>query len=261
MATHYEYKYYKNDSVPLHIIRTHASNIVLRNLYKDFGETKHLAAAGYVGVNGCWFNADRYLSDGTIYTVGNKALLNIAVQDGEPLGISAEDASEKSGATNGRCGRGAIAWNTAWVYSYEELADYNTLDSSFKQEGAWIQGGIALRLGYSNWLATASAQYADSTYFSENAYRTAMVSDHSNCKIHLIVADKKVTPAVFRAAIQEYLGITDSDADHYSYRGIMLDGGNSSTMAVTVDSKQYVYPSNLLRRELTQVVTMKNTNS
>lgn len=244
MATNHSYKTGTYGGVDLHVITTAASNIKLLNLRQTDGGLKVLRNTSHYGVNGGWYNMSTDLK-----------LLNIAMQDGQPVGPSTQ------GNTND-VGMGAVAWNGTQVSAYTQAMSASDI-SGISGTGTWIQGGIALWIGYQGWEQKVKDQWAG-TYLTGTACRTAMVGKLGYNQVDLFVTVEKVTFAAFRSAVQAFYGITsDSAQANNSHQGIMLDGSYSSQMRAKNSSNTTVNvalsDSSGSYRPIAQLVTLKST--
>lgn len=255
----YTYTYYPNGICALHIIKTAASNIKLTTLNTaEDGENpldvmKTLAQTNYIGVNGGFFLSDITSIGGTPRP---QQLVNIATQDGNVVGPSWE-------GTNNGTGTGAVGWNGSQLSCYTNVTSKNNISFS-GNPGTWVQGGIALWLGYSQWRTKVDAQkgdkeyLVDEDYLTEGSSRTAMIAQMNTNEVYLIMTTGAPTFAEFRTAVQLYFGINDGAQANNSIQGVMLDGGISSQMRV----KDGAYIQNLPllgNRKLAQLVVLKNT--
>lgn len=232
------------------IIQTNASNIKLLNLRSVSPyTTKKLRGSAYLGINGAWFDAGETA----------KTILNIAMQDGVAVGPGPAE-----GLNNG-VGSGAVAWNGSQLSVYTNKT--TAVNAGFPMNsGSWVQGGIALWLGYNQWLSMVSAQSGSSTYLTGSDRRTALIANMSTQKVYLISTPNAVTFATFRSAIQAMFGFSDGAQANQTLQGIMLDGGRSSQLRAksannsVVDIPAADVPGELICRELTQLITLKNAN-
>ena len=241
------YTYTASNKVVLHVVTTPPKTIKLLNYMKK----GTLTSSTYYGINGGWFNMVTGLSD--------KRVLNIAMQDGEPVGPEdtiKQDGVIQDGSTN--CvGRAAIAYNGGTINYYQSVRTADEIPN-IKGAGRWAQGGVALNLGKTNW--TADVEEANCAV-ATSAW-TAMVADMRsyNRVIYLIVAkDPKngnnLTPRMFRTAIEEMLNIVDGDIASATYKGILLDGSDSSQMRALDPSDNVVTFGGSSGRALCQIIT------
>ena len=256
MAVNYEYFYMNYELVPerldaIHVLRTPASNIKLKNYNKNNDRNlQKILDAGDYGVNGAFFNAG---DDADL------AILMIAMQDGNPVGPG------NQGMNNGNtmCKSG-IGWNGTNLLGYQgSLSSANTTGSHFSSSGTWLQGGIGLYLGNGNWKNLMQSEFADQDYYVESNLRTALVARLDDKKVDLIVSEFACTVADFREMIERYTGIAAYPTASSRFYGIMLDGGRSSQMVVKKDDGSVIEApealvTNLVMRKVAQVITLKN---
>lgn len=246
MPTQYEYitKTSKN-GIKLHIMKTNASNIMLRNLKCEHNLFDRI----YFGINGGFFS---WTKNGNRYRV-----LNLAKCDGAVVGPNSDD-----GISNGWLGGGVIYWDGKYLKC---LTGEPTIEASeipgTKDTGTWAQGG------YSMWLGDKKAkersleevnnddQYG---YLSNSAKgRTALVADLTYKKVYLIVTPSSNTFTTFKQAIEEYLNITEGDTASSRYKGIMLDGSGSSQMKAKNSSGDVVEIRGD-ERNLCEIIALRN---
>lgn len=238
----YEYDSSRN----LHVITTAASNIKLINFAPNDSK---IEPSGYCGVNGTFFDS---------------GIVSIAVQDGATV------SNMNRGFWNGT-GKGGIGWNgtsVEWFQFLEDARPKYAAGEAYAMTNTWLQGGIALWLGYSDWrtkydeqATTPSAVESLYEYVTEPRPRTAMVANLLTNTIELIVCTNNIHLENFRAAIQSRYGISDGAAHSTTYQAILLDGG-ISTQLVAKDSETGVAvvaaAANL--RAVKQIVSLKNFN-
>lgn len=235
----------------LHVITTRASNIKLLN-QRVVSKQQTMKASGYCGINGAWFNLG-----------GNQAILNIAVQDGKCVGPGTQ------GTANEDVGSCIIAWDGSSAHFYSGALNATPMlsqGSAYLKAGTWIQGGIGLWLGYSDWLSLYRDQDSGASmayYNGGSARRTGLIaglSGQSAGMVKLVVSANALTVNGFRAAIQAYLGISDGPQMNGVYQALMLDGGGSSEMvAKNALGQTIVFPANQ-ERGIPEIITLKDPN-
>ena len=128
--------------------------------------------------------------------------------------------------------------------------DYRDVPSVKGNSQAWAQGGVAMSLGNRNWKDKAEKPLRSVTTSNENL--SALVVKGVSDSVWLIAGAGPCTHTLFRTAIQDYLGITDSPStDNYTYHGIFLDGGGSTQFVCAEKSITTT-------RKLCQVITLKS---
>ena len=235
----------------LHIITTHANNICLLN-QRVVSKQQTMKASGYCGINGAWFNF------GT-----DQAILNIAVQNGKCVGPGTQ------GIANEDTGSCIIAWDGSSAHFYSGALNATPMlaqGSLYLKAGTWIQGGIGLWLGYSDWLSMYRAQDSGaSAYYYDigGARRTGLIaclSGQNAGTVKLVVSANALTVRAFRTAMQAYLGITDGPQMNGVYQALMLDGGGSSEMvAKNALGQTVVFPADQVRG-IPEIITLTNPN-
>lgn len=221
MATNHNYKTGTYNGILLHMIRTRASNITLKNLRCN----KNLKQSGYYGVNGGFFNF-------ATASVNPRRVISLAKIDGAVVGPNAND-----GNSNNWNGGGIIVWNGRQLSALFNKPNTDAANiAGTSAVGTWAQGGISLWLGYSNYnSAVATGNGGARPVQAQNgidAARTALVADMDTNYVYLIVTVDACDYKNLRQAIQEYFGITDGSAVNSRYAGIMLDGSGSTQMKV-----------------------------
>ena len=220
MATNHNYKTGTYNGILLHMIRTRASNITLKNLrcYKNLKES------GYYGVNGGFFNWPG--------STNGRRVISLAKVDGHVVGPNAND-----GNSNNWNGGGIIVWNGRQLSALFNKPSTDAANiAGTSAVGTWAQGGISLWLGYSDYdTAVASGNGGEKpaqAYDDGVAARTALVADMNINYVYLIATENACNYKNFRKAIQEYFDITDGGKVNSRYAGVMLDGGGSTQMKV-----------------------------
>lgn len=246
MAENHYYKTGTYNGLLLHMIRTKASNITLKNLRCK----QSLKESGYYGVNGGFFNLPSSPKN-------PGRVISLAKIDGDVVG-----PDEKDGNSNNWNGGGIIVWNGRQLSALfnEPNTDASDIPGT-SARGTWAQGGISFWLGYSDYYdavetgngGTRPAQTSDGNLRA----RTAMVADMDTNYVYLIVTENECNYKAFRKAIQEYFDITDGSRVDSRYAGIMLDGGGSTQMKVNRSNGQDV---ELLGdgRDIAEVIVLKD---
>ena len=178
---------------------------------------KTLPESGEYGINASWFAID-----------GDKHIMNLAYQNGERQGSILDDVQVVEGViTDGftnSVGKSAI-FRANGVLGFS--SNIVNSSSSLVSNSTWLQGGINLFLGDSDW-STKFNNEGGSAYLSP-AKRSAMVADLMNDKVYLFAVTQNISPSTFRTAIMKRLSIQEGNTA-YKYFGIMLDGGGSTQM-------------------------------
>lgn len=210
-------------SVTLYEISTRSSNIKVMSFARKTGQNKlvkTLSASGEYGINASWFDIN-----------GDKHIMNLAYQNGVRQGSILNDADVHEingvlpdGFTNS-VGKSAI-FRANGVLGFS--SNIVNSSSSLVSNSTWLQGGINLFLGDSDW-STKFNNEGGSAYLSP-AKRSAMVADLMNDKVYLFAVTQNISPSTFRTAIMKRLSIQEGNTA-YKYFGIMLDGGGSTQMA------------------------------
>ena len=210
-------------SVTLYEISTRSSNIKVMSFARKHNQAKMvktLPESGEYGINASWFAIDGY-----------KHIMNLAYQNGERQGSILDDSKVQvvegvitDGFTNS-VGKSAI-FRANGVLGFS--SNIVNSSSSLVSNSTWLQGGINLFLGDSDW-STKFNNEGGSAYLSP-AKRSAMVADLMNDKVYLFAVTQNISPSTFRTAIMKRLSIQEGNTA-YKYFGIMLDGGGSTQMA------------------------------
>ncbi len=210
-------------SVTLYEISTRSSNIKVMSFARKHNQAKMvktLPESGEYGINASWFAID-----------GDKHIMNLAYQNGERQGSILDDSKVQvvegvitDGFTNS-VGKSAI-FRANGVLGFS--SNIVNSSSSLVSNSTWLQGGINLFLGDSDW-STKFNNEGGSAYLSP-AKRSAMVADLMNDKVYLFAVTQNISPSTFRTAIMKRLSIQEGNTA-YKYFGIMLDGGGSTQMA------------------------------
>lgn len=249
MANNHTYIETTYNGLTLHMIRTDASNITLKNLrcYKN------LKQSGYYGINGGFFNLANAPTN-------PRRVISLAKVDGDVVGPNAND-----GNSNNWCGGGIIVWNGTKLSALFNNPVTDAADiSGTSKAGTWAQGGISLWLGYSDyWNAVATGNGGtrpEQVLRSIKKARTGLVADMNRNHVYLIVTADKCNYDNFRAAIQGYFSITDGSAVNARYAGLMLDGSGSSQLRITRSTATDVeiWGDESDKRYLAEVIVLKD---
>lgn len=212
-------------SVTLYEISTRANNIKIMSFSRATGgdkTAKTISASGEYGINASWFARN---------VEEDKHIMNLAYQNGIRQGYFLKDeevpvigGTVTDGFTNS-VGKSAIFLANG-ALGFTSSIEFSS--SSLVKNSTWLQGGINLFLGESNW-SDKFAIESEGEYDSP-ANRSAMVADLVNDKVYLFAVAQIVSPETFRDAIMKRLSIQDGVTTN-KYHGIMLDGGGSTQMA------------------------------
>lgn len=255
MITNHTYESYYYSGNYYHFLTTDASNIKLANLRAEYGANKTIAETVYLGINASFFNMVAGTTSGIQSDLG--AILNIAVFNG--VRMSTLIADNYNAGTINRIGRGAIGWDGAEL-QYHSNITYASEASYSGNYGTWIQGGIALWLGYSDWETKFREQGGASMYLTGTAYRSAMIADVTTNRVILAVSPNATTTEVFRSAIEDYLGIFDTSVENSVYKAIMLDGSYSSQMVAKRATGADVRVPDPAERAIPQIIALRSNN-
>ncbi len=248
MATHHTHHSGTYAGKKIDVLTTQASNVCLYNL----SGKKTLTDSSYYGINGGFFSTNP---------------ISLAISDGT---VISED--------NGWAGACIITWNGIYFEKFQPAQELSAATrKTLNESGTWAQGGIAMRLGNTEWFAKALSdidQTEDSIksrddlidIYKNSRQRTALVVDTVSRNVFMFVTGMVVkngsyvsetcSLAGMRAAIQEYLGIKDVRAtDNTRYYGMFLDGGGSTQMKYRDGSKTTVIGGS---RKLYQIVALRN---
>ena len=93
-----------------------------------------------------------------------------------------------------------------------------------------------MHFGNSNW-STSDNWYFDYTPTSLSTKRTAMVANTRTNELYLVIAVSNTNKSIvdFRNALKSHFGFSDSNNGSSDYVGLMLDGGESSSMRAMVN--------------------------
>ena len=208
---------------PMYIYDTPSTNIKLRTL----DQQKNLLESSYYGINGGWFNL------GESGEIG-RGLLNVTYCDGAPVGSASYGTPPRDGTaqTVGDAVIFCCGYNAQLSEEKVNIADgESALDiAGITHASSWAQGGIALSLGKQNW----SNRRDVSPNHAANGW-SAMVADCTTSTVYLIAVrdpgnKNTITQQNIRDAITEYFGITEGSTVNSRYKGILLDGSDSTQM-------------------------------
>lgn len=222
MAKNHVYIKTTYNGLTLHMIRTDASNITLKNLRCS----KNLKQSGYYGVNGGFFNVASAPKN-------PRRVISLAKVDGDVVGPNAND-----GNSNNWNGGGIIVWNGKKLSALFNKPNTDAANiSGTSKVGTWAQGGISLWLGYTDYSSAVATGNGgtrpEQSLDTSSSARTAMVADMDRNYVYLIVTENNCNYENLRTAIQGYFSITDGSAVNTRYAGLMLDGGGSSQLRIT----------------------------
>lgn len=207
------------NGITLHVIETSPANIILKNIKRTA-----VRNSGEFGINGAFFSMG--VSDYLFY--------NIATNDGVAVGPDGSGEANGSGSSS-KVGRAALVFHNNMLKLIDPAERAATVQAQLGNPIAkWMQGGINLDLGNSNWKNNWYFDYGPS---STSTGRTAMVANTNTNKVYLIIGISTSAKSIeaFRSALQGYFDITDSANGTSIYKGIMLDGGGSSSMRAMVN--------------------------
>jgi len=204
----------------LHIIETAPSNITLKNIQRTAVKN-----SGQYGVNGAFFTTNGPSNDYVFY--------NVATENGVALGPHSSGEANGSGGAS-KVGRGVIAYHNDALKMFDPAIRANETQALLGSTTAtWMQGGVGMFLGDSNW-KNSDKWYFDLAPSSVSSKRTAMVVNTSTKKVFLIVGlttdGSSKSIEAFRNALKTHFGISDSANGTSVFKGLLLDGGESSSM-------------------------------
>ena len=237
---------------PMYIYDTPSTNIKLRTL----DQQQNLINSPYYGINGGWFNLGE---EGEL----GRALLNVTYCDGQPVGSATYGKPPRDGTAQ------TVGDAVIFCYGYnaqlsEEKVNDRDGESARDIEGithasSWAQGGIALSLGKQNWY---NRRDVDPNRVA-NGW-SAMVADCTTSTVYLIAVrdpgnKNTITQQNIRDAITEYFGIAEGSTVNSRYKGILLDGGDSTQMKFR---NNYGNDTKLSGpyRALCGIITLRNPN-
>lgn len=246
MATNHTYRTGTYNGILLHMLRTHASNITLKNLRCE----KTLKESGYYGCNGGFFNFPNSATN-------PKRVISLAKVNGGVVGPNSNDGNQ-----NNYTGGGVILWNgNSLVCLFSRPDDDASTMPNTSAYGTWAQGGISFWLGYKDFYNAAINEVGykpDQMVERSTAKRTAMIADLDTDNVYLIATENECDYIDFRAAIQSAFDITDGNSTNSRYKGIMLDGGGSTQFRANRSNGADV--TIVQSRKLAEVIVLRNSN-
>ena len=246
MAKNHNYKTGTYNNLLLHMIRTKASNITLKNLRCK----QSLKASGYYGVNGGFFNF-------STASTNPRRVISLAKVDGAVVGPNPND-----GNSNNWNGGGIIVWNGKQLSALFNKPNTDAADiAGTSTAGTWAQGGISLWLGYSDYntaVATGNGGTRPAqTQNNSRSARTALVADMESNYVYLIVTETPCDYKNLRKAIQAYFNISEGNKVDSRYAGLMLDGSGSTQMKVNRENGEDIEITGD-GRSLAEVIVLKD---
>ena len=163
-----------------------------------------------------------------------RGLLNVTYCDGAPVGSASYGTPPRDGTaqTVGDAVIFCYGYNAQLSEEKVNIADgESVLDiAGITHASSWAQDGIALSLGKQNW----SNRRDVSPNHAANGW-SAMVADCTTSTVYLIAVrdpgnKNTITQQNIRDAITEYFGITEGSTVNSRYKGILLDGSDSTQM-------------------------------
>lgn len=209
------------NGLTLHIMKTAPSNIVLTNIQRTA-----IKNSNRYGINGGFFTTSG--SDYLFY--------NIATNNGVSVGPSGSGDANGSGG-NSKVGRAALVYHGGKLKMVDKVLRATEAQAKLGSIIAtWMQGGINMYFGDTNW-SSSDKWYFDYDVDTASTKRTAMVANTRTNELYLIigVASNAKNITAFRNALKTHFGFTDSSNGSSVYVGLMLDGGESSSMRAMVD--------------------------
>jgi hypothetical protein len=248
MATNYTWTYYTRptSSREFYILKTHANNIKLVNLYTETDDCQKVQDSGYYGMNASFFNSG---------DVRYPALQNIVVERGQTIGcnITLPNHGNALDGTLNITGSSLVYWTGT------ALRCANDVDSSSDSVvptgfSSWAQGGLGLYLCDQNWQSKYQAEASAASYpINESAARTGILINTSTKEVHLFACRLVATVAELREAMMEYAGLTEGGSAG-NWAAIMTDGGRSAQLYSGEGSV-----SAALVRKVPQIIALKRT--
>lgn len=209
------------NGLTLHIMKAAPSNIVLVNIRRTA-----IKNSNRYGINGGFFT-----TAGTDYT-----FYNIAQNNGVSVGPNSSGDANGSGGSS-KVGNAALAYHNGKLKMVDNVIRATEAQSRLGTPTAvWMQGGINMHFGNSNW-STSDNWYFDYTPTSLSTKRTAMVANTRTNELYLVIAVSSSSKSIvdFRNALKSHFGFSDSNNGSSDYVGLMLDGGESSSMRAMVN--------------------------
>ena len=209
------------NGLTLHIMKAAPSNIVLVNIRRTA-----IKNSNRYGINGGFFT-----TAGTDYT-----FYNIAQNNGVSVGPNSSGDANGSGGSS-KVGNAALAYHNGKLKMVDNVIRATEAQSRLGTPTAvWMQGGINMHFGNSNW-STSDNWYFDYDVTSKSTKRTAMVANTRTNELYLVIAVSNTNKSIvdFRNALKSHFGFSDSNNGSSDYVGLMLDGGESSSMRAMVN--------------------------
>lgn len=248
MATNYTWTYYTrpSSSREFYILKTHANNIKLVNLFNETGACQKIRDTNYYGMNGSFFNHG---------TVRHAALQNIVVEQGETIGsgIRLPNYNNAYDGTLNIIGSSLVYWTGTALRCAN---DVESSSDSVVPTGysSWAQGGLGLYLCDRNWQAKYQSESNAASYpINESAPRTGILINTSTKEVYLFACRLIATVAELRTAMMEYAGLTEGGSAG-NWAAIMTDGGQS----VQLHSSEGTV-SAASARAVAQIIALKRT--
>lgn len=237
-------------TVRLSFIKTAASNIKVLSFSRKYGTKtlKTVSASGEYGINASWF------ANG-----GDNHIMNIAFQNGVRQGyFLSESQVPKSGGKKLDGYTNTTGSSVIYCKSGKAYYAANVTDSTESriQNCTWVQGGLGLFLGHSDWKEMFTSEGNGSLYINSGAtLRSALAIKTDTNMAYLMASPDNVTVDEFRTAIMRTFGLTDGagNPNNPYARAIMLDGGGSTQLlgsSVSISSS----------RKIPQMLALVNKN-
>lgn len=247
MATNYTCTNYTGpDRKNYLILKTSASNIRLVSNFKN-GTCDTVRASGFYGMNASFFNSNT-----------NKAILNIAFQNGASVGTgqsvpSPNGGTAKDGTVN-LIGDSVVFWNGSALNCLNGIL-YSSNANIPKSPNTWAQGGIGLYLCNNAWKARYMAEYSAEAYpLDEVDARTGILINKSTRSVYLFACTSAIYVSNLRDAMMAYAGLTEGGSAG-NWVAIMTDGGRSTQLYTAENST-----AALRARGVPQIIALKNKN-
>lgn len=239
-------------NVSLNFIKTTASNLKILSFSRKYGKKtlKTVSASGEYGINASWFA-----------NAGDNHIMNLAFQNGVRQGyflVESEIPQSEGHKLDGYYSSvgGSIIYYKNSAVSY--AANETSADSNRVKGSTWVQGGLGLFLGHSDWKTMFAGENNGTSYLNGTATtHSALVVRTDTNMAYLMASANNLTVTQFRTAIMRTFGISDGTGNPNNpyVRGILLDGGGStqligSSSTVTVSSS----------RAIPQMIALVNKN-
>ena len=226
-------------TIRLSFIKTTVSNIKVLSFSRKYGKEtlKTVSGSGEYGINASWF------ANG-----GDNHIMNLAFQNGVRQGyFLSEDKVPTSGdlkldGYTNTTGSSVIYCKSGKAYYSANVT--SSTDSKIRN-CTWVQGGLGLFLGHSDWREMFTIEVNGSLYISGTAERSALAVKTDTNMAYLMATSDKVTVEQFRTAIMRTFGLTDGagNPNNPYARAIMLDGGGSTQLlgsSVSISSSRLI---------------------